>query len=75
MWEIREGDSHRDGYKDDYRGGHYFGRRGHMGMRDDEDGYREGYECGYEDGYAKAMKDTFYSHSEKDSYGERRMSR
>ena len=71
MWEIREDDRHRDDYR--------FGRRRSMGMKDhrdyDEESYNEGYECGYEEGYAKAMKDTFYSHSEKDSYGERRMSR
>ena len=70
MWEIRDDSSRRD----DYRGSYRFGRRGSMGMKD-EDAYQEGYECGYEDGYARAMKDTFYSHSEKDSYGERRMSR
>ena len=69
MWEIREGSNH----KDDYRGNYRFGRRGSMGMRD-EDAYEEGYECGYEEGYAKAMKDAYYSH-DKDSYGERRMSR
>lgn len=72
MWEIREGDSH----KDDYR----FGRRHSMGMRNykeyDEDSvYAEGYECGFEAGYSKAMKDAFYSHEEKDSYGEKRMPR
>lgn len=69
MWEIREDDSRRDDYR--------FGRRRTMGMRDsaEERAYAEGYECGFEEGYAKAMKDTFYSHSEKDSYGERRMSR
>lgn len=61
MWEIRE--------NDDYR----FGRRGSYGMRDHNDkSFEEGYECGFEDGYSKAMKDTFYSHEEKDSYGERR---
>ena len=77
MWEIREEDSHKPsrfgGYKE--RDGYYYGSRGHMGMKDHDDAYEEGYECGYEDGYAKAMKDTFYSHSEKDSYSERRMSR
>lgn len=73
MWEIREGDSSKGSYRDDYRDSYRFGKRGHMGMKD-EDAYYEGYECGYEDGYAKAMKDTFYSH-ERDSYGERRMSR
>ena len=74
MWEIREEDSRKDDYRGDYRGSYRFGRRGHMGMKD-EDSYYEGYEHGYEDGYAKAMKDTFYSKTEKDSYGERRMSR
>jgi hypothetical protein len=75
MWEIREGSSRKDDYRDNYRGSYRFGRRGSMGMREDEDAFHEGYECGFEDGYAKAMKDTFYSHEEKDSYGERRMSR
>ena len=69
MWEIRE----QGGYKDDYRSGYRYGNR--MGMKSHEGSFEEGYECGYEDGYAKAMKDTFYSHSGKDSYGERRMSR
>lgn len=75
MWEIRESD--RDPHKEDYK----YGRRSSMGMRDytsmkemSKD-YEEGYECGFEEGYAKAMKDTFYSHNEKDFYGERRMSR
>lgn len=74
MWEIREDDSYKDGRRSDYRGGYRFGRRGSMGMKDSDE-FEEGYELGFEEGYAKAMKDTFYSHSERDSYGERRMSR
>lgn len=52
MWEIREGDSHRGGYRDDYRFGDS-GKRGYSEGRGDEDSYYEGYEAGY----AKAMKD------------------
>lgn len=50
MWEIREGDYHKD-Y--DHEG---YGRRKGMGHVSNHE-IKEAYECGYEEGYEDAMRE------------------
>lgn len=50
MWEIREGDYHKDYDREEY------GRRKGMGHVNNHE-LKEAYECGYEEGYEDAMRE------------------